>query len=530
MSHEQERIQIYPPTHLHRSIPLTLDDAQARIANYLALADARENTYLHPDAQITSSGITRSSQGGSLGGLILSHLRRVEKGLNGERIEIDPKLLEEDWEKGTGEKPSDDGDLDAVIAQGGYGAGKKGGGEGAEGKNGKRKREEMETQADSVTLLNSARRQTQAQIDEQLQSHGQSDDTEGWQTMESYQREMEDDGSEEGDIGQRHNFRQQTEPEPQVQDTNMDAGPGAEDEVDREVRKDLQVGKEKVKKKRKRNEEGLQGGENVERQDFATKGMDEEGRKAKKSKTNSTEWSFESLKTDSHSSNGINKTAKEDPPAKPPKESKKIKTEKKKKSETPLAQSTTTPAGLTKDKDTDALRMPPPKIPQPKKPQPNGLGPSVKPKDSKASIMEKKPKSQKNNKASDIKPPPMNDLMRQSIMRQFSPMPSRSSASPAPLPKPNGNQSLPPASTNGSAHATPLQDPRQKKKKKDKSKTENMADEAYAEAQTNGMANVQSAGLGATGDKGDGGKAAADKEVRKKAKKERDKAKEQAES
>ncbi|KAL9077306.1 MAG: hypothetical protein Q9157_003400 [Trypethelium eluteriae] len=511
MSNEQERLQIYPPTHLHRSIPLTLDDAQTRIANYLALADIRENTYLHPDAQITSSGITRSSQGGSSGGLILSHLRRVQKGLNGERIEVDPKLLEEDWEKDTGEKPSNDANLDTVIAQGGYGAGKKTGGEGAVGKKGKRKREEMETQADSVTLLNSARRQTQAQIDGQPKSHGHPDDTEGWQTMESYQREMEDDGSEEGDIGQRHNFRQQTMPEPEIQDTDMDAGPGAEDDVKREVRKDLQAGKEKVKKKRKRNEDSLQDEGGVERQDFATKGTDEEGRKIKKSKTDPTQWSFEGLKTGSHSQNESNETAKEDSPAKTPKEGKKIKKEKKKQSETPFANSTT------------ASSMPPPKIPPPKKPQPNGLAPSIKPKDSKTSATEKKPKSHKDKKAAYTNPMDMNELMRQSILRKFSPMPSRSGDSPVPPSKPNGDRTLSPASTNGTAHATPLLDPRQKKKKKHKSKTENMADEAYAEAQMNGMADVQSAEPVALGDKDGGGNTMVDKEARKKAKKERDK-------
>ena len=309
----QERFQVYPPTHLHRSIPLSLKQAQARIANYLALADIRENTHLHPDAQLTSAEINRSSQGGSAGGLILSHLRRVQKGLNGERIESDAKLLEDDWDKDTREHQSGDTRLDASIAQGGYASEKKSGGDSAEGKTSKRKQDEMDTQTDSVTLLNSSERQTQAQADVHSKGLGQPDDTEGWQTMDSYQREIEEEEDEEGDIGRRHNFRQQTEPEQQVQDTEMHAKPGAEKDVDKEVGKDLKAGKEKAKKKRKRKDDEAENEESVERQDWAAKATGEEGRKAKKAKKDSTEWSFKGLRENSHVQDKRNTTSEPTP-------------------------------------------------------------------------------------------------------------------------------------------------------------------------------------------------------------------------
>ena len=497
-SREQERLRIYPPTRHHRSIPLSLEDAQAHIANYIALADIRENTHLHPDAQITPSGINRSSQGGSAGGLILSHLRRVQKGLNGERIEVDIKSLNEDWEKDTRAEQSEDTRLDALIAQDGYGGEKKKEERGAEGKKAKRKREEMEAQADSVTVLDPSRRQDEAHKATHPKGLGQPNDIEGWQTMESYQREIEDEELEEGDIGQRHNFRQQTMPEPKVQDTDIHLKQGAEGEVGKEVQQDLQAGKDKAKKKRKRDEEGPEKGTNIESQDWATKDTGHEERKKKKAKTESTEWSFDHLKANPQGQDKSNDVVKQKIPAETSVEIKKPKEEKVKKEKKPkqpdsrpLGPDTTSAESKIK-KDRSSSSMPPPRIVEPNGSQTNGSGTSAKPKDSKLSNQPKKSKSDKNNKPAGVSPSKMTDLMLQSLQRK-SPMPARPSSSPSPASALNGdtkptvgrNPAVSPDTSKGST-ATPLLDPSQTKKKKDKSKGDRIADEAYAEAQTNG--------------------------------------------
>ncbi|KAI9664952.1 MAG: hypothetical protein M1821_006400 [Bathelium mastoideum] len=562
---DQDSLRVYPPAQLLRSIPLSLEDAQIHIADYLDRADLRENTHLHPDAQITPSGINGSSQGGSAGGLILSHLRRVQKGLNGERIEIDPKLLDTDWEEeDTEEKPSEDSRLDALIAKGGYNGGTSADAEDAQnhkGKKGKRKREEMETQADSVTLLNPTEQQNQAS---QSSVHGKPDDTEGWQTMESYQREMEDEGEDVGDLERRHNFRQQTEPEPEVKITGMQVEEGAENELDREVQKDLEAGKEKVKKKkRKRTEEDEQKEENAEKN-----GVGEGERQAKKAKADSAEWSFEGLKNKSHGTEGGNDLVKKASPDKTT-ESKTPKKEKKEKNKSEQPHSTITTTGRAETNGVSSS-MPPPKAKEPKKPQSStATTPSTKSKDVQPSTKEKQPTPQKKAKAAGLDPSKMTDLMRQSLQRK-SPIPPKSDTGSTPKANgqaksesksklshvasaaTNGNTgalspdkapkaSSPNADTQHQAPAAPMSDPAQAKKKKRRKEQNEVdqkdgpaVDEVPAEAQANGTSHLPSGAdssaktMPSSGDaEGQGtivgDKTAAEKEARKKAKKERDK-------
>lgn len=77
----------YPPVHLHEPARyLSAEETASHISTYLS--QAAKNPYLHPDAIFNASGIHFGNYGGSAGGLVLHQLRRVEKGLRGERIAV----------------------------------------------------------------------------------------------------------------------------------------------------------------------------------------------------------------------------------------------------------------------------------------------------------------------------------------------------------------------------------------------------------------------------------------------------------
>ena len=78
----------YPQIHLHEPARyISADDAASHISTYLL--QASEKPYLHPDAIFGAGGLQFGHYGGSAGGLVLHQLRRVEKGLRGERIAVD---------------------------------------------------------------------------------------------------------------------------------------------------------------------------------------------------------------------------------------------------------------------------------------------------------------------------------------------------------------------------------------------------------------------------------------------------------
>ena len=75
----------YPPVHLHEPVRyLSAEETASHISSYLS--HATKNPYLHPDAIFSAGGLQFGNYGGSAGGLVLHQLRRVEKGLRGERI------------------------------------------------------------------------------------------------------------------------------------------------------------------------------------------------------------------------------------------------------------------------------------------------------------------------------------------------------------------------------------------------------------------------------------------------------------
>jgi len=117
----------YPPTHHHPHLttPLTPSAAQAQLAAFLSKTQSKP--YLHPDALLSTSGITYSAQSGPTGGLAIHHLKRIEAGLRGENLiaETADELAQfgEEAELAVG----DDSKVDALIEGKTLGSGRKGG-------------------------------------------------------------------------------------------------------------------------------------------------------------------------------------------------------------------------------------------------------------------------------------------------------------------------------------------------------------------------------------------------------------------
>ncbi|KAF2134260.1 hypothetical protein P153DRAFT_372709 [Dothidotthia symphoricarpi CBS 119687] len=75
-----------PPPHRHISTtPISLSAGSRMLEAYLAHSEA--HPHLHPDALITPTGVTFSSHGGPMGGVVMHNLRRVAAGLRGEYLE-----------------------------------------------------------------------------------------------------------------------------------------------------------------------------------------------------------------------------------------------------------------------------------------------------------------------------------------------------------------------------------------------------------------------------------------------------------
>jgi len=106
----------YPPRHYHDHLtkPLSPTTAQAHLAAFLAQTSSKP--HLHPDAQLSTSGIAFSASSGPKGGLALHHLTRIEAGLRGESLVAETATeLEERFGDEVGVPKSDDRRLDEVI-------------------------------------------------------------------------------------------------------------------------------------------------------------------------------------------------------------------------------------------------------------------------------------------------------------------------------------------------------------------------------------------------------------------------------
>ncbi|KAI4841556.1 hypothetical protein E4T45_09451 [Aureobasidium sp. EXF-8846] len=78
----------YPPHRSHPSTRISPEDAYASLSTFIAASES--TPWLHPDARITPDEIKYSTNGGPQGGIIMHHLRRIEKGLNGEILAPEP--------------------------------------------------------------------------------------------------------------------------------------------------------------------------------------------------------------------------------------------------------------------------------------------------------------------------------------------------------------------------------------------------------------------------------------------------------
>lgn len=93
-----------PPSRHISSKPISLADASQMLETYLTNSEA--HPHLHPDALITPAGVTFSSAGGPMGGVVMHNLRRIAAGLRGEYLEPEatPEPEENGEEIGTGKK------------------------------------------------------------------------------------------------------------------------------------------------------------------------------------------------------------------------------------------------------------------------------------------------------------------------------------------------------------------------------------------------------------------------------------------
>ncbi|KAK3677477.1 hypothetical protein LTR78_002327 [Recurvomyces mirabilis] len=108
----------YPPTQLHLTKTTHLNPSQAQETLSSFLANLEQHAYLHPDAQLSSSGIAFAAQSGSKGGIAVHHLRRIEAGLRGENLAVESfeDLALQFGGTGADELPEgDDGTLDRLI-------------------------------------------------------------------------------------------------------------------------------------------------------------------------------------------------------------------------------------------------------------------------------------------------------------------------------------------------------------------------------------------------------------------------------
>ncbi|OAL49132.1 hypothetical protein IQ07DRAFT_588478 [Pyrenochaeta sp. DS3sAY3a] len=184
-----------PPSRHISSKPISMDAASIILQRYLL--NSESHSHLHPDALITPSGVTFSSHGGPMGGVVMHNLRRVAAGLRGEYLEPESTPAPEDGD-------GDDGNSANKGANGG-----------------KRKRKGAE---------------------------------EDWQEMAEY--EQEEGRIEVGEVGPRSNAVQEGGEEPQIEATDAPADGKLDKEARKRAKKERnqQQKKEKEKKRAQKNE------------------------------------------------------------------------------------------------------------------------------------------------------------------------------------------------------------------------------------------------------------------------------------
>ncbi|KAL6709712.1 hypothetical protein ACN47E_001140 [Coniothyrium glycines] len=198
-------LETAPPFRHISSQAISVDAASSILETYLH--NSESHPHLHPDALITPTGVTFSSHGGPMGGVVMHNLRRVAAGLRGEYLE--PEATPE---------PEGDGDDAAFEKKGRKGKG--------------------------------ARKGAQ---------------TEEWTDTATYAEE-EGLGIETGEIGDRSNFVQEGGEEPEVEATQGgkkrkgDAKGEVNDKLDKAARKkakkdrDLKRKRDNAKKTEKQAE------------------------------------------------------------------------------------------------------------------------------------------------------------------------------------------------------------------------------------------------------------------------------------
>lgn len=199
-----------PPSRTISSHPISLTSASAMLETYLHNSEA--HAHLHPDALITPTGVTFSSHGGPMGGVVMHNLRRVAAGLRGEYLE--PEATPE---------PEGQEEDDAQDRSGSK----------KDGRKNKKARKE-----------------------------GDGAGEEGWTDMATYAQE-EGLGIEIGEVGDRTNVVEEGGEEPQIEVTGgkkkrkeEDGGAGMDKAARKKAKKerDLQRKRENAKKSEKKDD------------------------------------------------------------------------------------------------------------------------------------------------------------------------------------------------------------------------------------------------------------------------------------
>lgn len=224
----------YPPTHHHPSLtqPLSPSAAQAKLATFLAKTQTQP--YLHPDALLSTSGITYSAQSGPTGGLTIHHLKRIDAGLQGENLvaETADELAQFGGEPVLPE--GDDSKLDAAI----------------ESQDGEKKKGAMKRKRSVEEVGRWAQESSEAV-------------QEGWQDPEEFEQSQR---ALEGEIGEREGApaTSQGGAPPAVLPVEGGEGSGkAVTEADKRAKRDAKKAKkkgEKAERGQKRKEAGETGG------------------------------------------------------------------------------------------------------------------------------------------------------------------------------------------------------------------------------------------------------------------------------
>ncbi|TKA61849.1 hypothetical protein B0A55_11551 [Friedmanniomyces simplex] len=171
----------YPPIfhHASKTRRLTPTEAQIELADFLERTETQP--YLHPDAQLSASGISFAAQSGPKGGLAIHHLKRIEAGLRGERLgEETTEELENQYGTEVHLPEGDDGKLDVLI-------------DGNSGRKGGLKRQRTSDWAETSSNAGPA--------DSQEALAGAADEDNNWQDKEDYEhsrRNLVDDIGERG--------------------------------------------------------------------------------------------------------------------------------------------------------------------------------------------------------------------------------------------------------------------------------------------------------------------------------------------